>query len=152
VTRDVAKRQWTAVVLAAPQLTPVTARGLLQIAEIAMTANGSLDAATWRLTDRMNKTPRQITRYLQAAYEAGFLKQTSAGCNDHAARYQATIPERGERVEPRPKKGMKTDILVSVSYRECEQGERVAVNRTATGETTTAALAAVHPATSKQRK
>ena len=64
------------------RLTPVTQNMLIRIAKLGMTRDGKLIRGAEQLAARLHRSPRQISRHLQAAYEAHLLEPSSAGYLD----------------------------------------------------------------------
>ena len=108
--RMVIKRAWTAALPNAAELTATTRLTMLKFARTRMSFDGSLIRGARNLALEFGMSERQVSRHLQAAYEAGWLIQTGPGYNGHAATYSASIPEAGERHARRPKAGRKPDI------------------------------------------
>ncbi len=74
---------------------------LLRIGEFGMQSDGSVIYGAQRLGPMLGISDRQVARYLQVAYEAGWLEQTSEGYRGHAATYSAAVPDADERPQPR---------------------------------------------------
>jgi hypothetical protein len=164
------KREWQAAIMRAHTLTPTTRLALLSLADAAMSPSGQLIKGIEKLAGGDPSAMRRLARHVQAAYEAGWLQQTSRGYRLHAATYIAVIPEPrewqprrakgGQRMtenvsQPRPERmtsssrlstPKKDDNLLS-SHKEhysASLGEHVAVNGDAADAPATTALAANH--------
>lgn len=173
--RPVSRRQWKAAITTAVTLTPTTRLALLSLADECMSPGGQFVRGIEKLAGGDKSRQRRLARYLQAAYEAGWLLQTSPGYSHHAAVYAAVIPDPGECQQRRPRGGKrmtssvthsdgkrmtlhsnltdpkKDDILLS-SHKElyyASDSEHLAFNHSATGKHTKNALAAFLAATAE---
>ena len=99
--RRVDRRQWKAAITTATTLTPTTRVGPLSVADVAMFPGGELVRGVEKLAAGDASRQRRLARYVQAAYEAGWLRQTSKGYRGHAATF-IVVPDPDEGQPRRP--------------------------------------------------
>lgn len=173
--RDANCRLWTEAIERSGVLSPATKLTMLALAR-KMKRDGFVTRPRAELAAAVGRSERTVARHLQQAFEAGLLRQTGAGYEGHTATYQGTIPTPGEGQQRRPHHRSEGDNFGTLSAHQrvtvpstlstpsegdnsvtpssktsASVSERVAVDSTASGETTTTAAASMSTAAAHPR-